>query len=82
MHLFTDFFVQAGWPLAAAVLGVFLLAGFVKGCIGLGMPTVAVGLLSMAMPAPQAAALLVVPAVITNIWQMASGGHFRVLLRR
>lgn len=82
MHIFTDFFIQAGWPLATAVLGVFLLAGFVKGCIGLGMPTVAVGLLSMAMPAPQAAALLVVPAVITNIWQMASGGHFRILLRR
>lgn len=82
MHIFTDFFAQAGWPLALAVLGVFLLAGFVKGCIGLGMPTVAVGLLSMAMPAPEAAALLVVPAIITNIWQMASGGHFRALLRR
>lgn len=82
MNAFTDFFTQAGWSMTFLVLGVFLLAGFVKGCIGLGMPTVAVGLLSMAMPAPQAAALLVVPAVITNIWQMASGGQFRALLKR
>ncbi|AMD47348.1 hypothetical protein BTL50_07360 [Bordetella holmesii] len=82
MHIFTDFYVQMGGSVAVAVLAVFLLAGFVKGCIGLGMPTVAVGLLSMTMPATQAAALLVVPAVITNVWQMASGGHFRVLLRQ
>ena len=43
--------------LSAMVLGAFLLAGTVKGCIGLGLPTVAIGLLSLAMPAPQAAAL-------------------------
>lgn len=82
MQIFTDFFVNAGWLLSLAVAGAFLLAGFVKGCIGLGMPTVAVGLLSMAMPASQAAALLVVPAVITNIWQLAVGGQFVSLTRR
>lgn len=82
MQIFTDFFSHAGWLVSLAILGAFLLAGFVKGCIGLGMPTVAVGLLSMAMPAPQAAALLVVPAVITNIWQMSAGGQFVSLTRR
>lgn len=45
----------------AASLAVFLLAGFVKGVIGLGLPTVAVGLLSLMMPPVQAAALLIVP---------------------
>ena len=37
------------------ILAVFLLAGFVKGVIGLGLPTIAMALLSLAMP-PAAAA--------------------------
>jgi uncharacterized membrane protein YfcA len=48
----------------AVSLAVFLLAGFVKGVIGLGLPTVAVGLLSLVMPPVQAAALLIVPSMV------------------
>ena len=32
-----------------AIAGAYLLAGFVKGVIGLGLPTVAVGLLGLVM---------------------------------
>ncbi len=60
----------------------FLLAGGVKGAIGLGLPTIAMGLLAMAMPPAQAAALLVVPSFVTNIWQLASGPHLGALLHR
>jgi len=60
----------------------FLLAGFVKGMIGLGLPTVAVGLLGLAMPPAQAAALLVVPSLVTNVWQLAVGPGFLALVRR
>ncbi|WP_343583515.1 sulfite exporter TauE/SafE family protein [Herbaspirillum sp.] len=66
----------------AVCLGVFLLAGFVKGVIGLGLPTVAVGLLSLAMPPVQAAALLIVPSMVTNVWQLLAGGAFMALARR
>lgn len=45
----------------------FLLAGFVKGVVGLGLPTVSVGLLGLAMPPMQAAALLIVPSMVTNV---------------
>ena len=55
------------------VLPVFLLAGLVKGVIGLGLPTVAMGLLGTAMAPAEAAALLIVPSAVTNIWQMAVG---------
>src|SRR6185295_20338072 len=48
-------------PLLATIAFVFLLAGFVKGVVGLGLPTISMGLLSLAMPPAQAAALLVVP---------------------
>lgn len=51
------------------VLCVFLLAGAVKGVTGMGLPTVAMSLLGLWMMPAQAAALLVVPALATNIAQ-------------
>ena len=59
----------------------FVLAGFVKGVIGLGLPTVGMGLLAIVMTPAQAAALLVVPSFITNVWQ-AVGARSLPLLRR
>jgi uncharacterized membrane protein YfcA len=61
---------------------VLLLAGFIKGVIGLGLPAVGVGLLGLVMAPVQAAALLVVPSTITNVWQLWDGPNFRGLLRR
>jgi len=66
----------------AATAGAFLLAGFVKGAIGLGLPTVSIGLLGLLMSPAQAAAILVVPSLITNVWQALAGGGLVVLLRR
>jgi uncharacterized membrane protein YfcA len=59
----------------------FLLAGFVKGVIGLGLPTVSMGLLAVVMTPAQAAAVLMVPSFITNVWQ-AVGPQSRPLLLR
>ncbi|HEY8383006.1 MAG TPA: sulfite exporter TauE/SafE family protein [Microvirga sp.] len=67
--------------LAFCVLATFLLAGFVKGVIGLGLPTIAVGLLSMVMLPAQAAAILIVPSFVTNVWQVKGAG-LAVILRR
>jgi hypothetical protein len=61
---------------------VFFFAGLAKGVSGLGLPTVGIGLLSIAMPPAEAAALMVVPALITNIWQMLSGQGLWRLVRR
>lgn len=71
-------------PLSYAlfVSGVFVLGGFVKGVIGMGLPTVAVGLLGLALAPAQAAALMVVPSLLANAWQAFAGPHLRVLLRR
>ena len=70
---------------AATVLAItftFLLAGMVKGVIGMGLPILAMGLLALVMPPVQAAALLVVPSMVTNVWQLVAGPSFIVLLRR
>ncbi|MBM7062501.1 sulfite exporter TauE/SafE family protein [Pseudomonas sp. UL073] len=64
------------------ILAVFLLAGTVKGAIGLGLPTISVGLLGLVMPPMQAAAILVVPSMVTNLWQLADGRSPLPMLRR
>ncbi len=65
---------------AAAI--VFVIAGFVKGVIGLGLPTIAVGLLSLVVPPAQAAAWMLVPSLLTNVWQVAAGPNLWPLTRR
>ena len=65
-----------------ATAGAFALAGFVKGVIGLGLPTVSIGLLGLLMTPSQAAAILVVPSLVTHIWQPAAGGGLAALARR
>ena len=64
------------------ILVTFLLAGTVKGVVGLGLPTISVGLLGLVMPPMQAAALLLVPSMVTNIWQLADGRSPLPMLRR
>ena len=65
----------------AAVAAIFALGGFVKGVVGLGLPTIAMGLLSVLMLPVQAAALLVVPSVVTNLWQIGGPGLLALLRR-
>jgi uncharacterized membrane protein YfcA len=60
---------------------VFLLAGAVKGLIGLGLPTISVGLLALVLPPAEAAALLILPSLVTNITQ-CMGPALRALLAR
>lgn len=71
-------------PIVAAsiVALAFLLAGMVKGVVGMGLPTVAIGILGIVMAPVQAAALLIVPSLVTNVWQLVAGPRFGALLRR
>jgi uncharacterized protein len=66
----------------AAVTGAYLLAGFVKGVIGMGLPGVAIGLLGLMVTPAQAAAILIVPSLATNTWQGLAGKDLGELLRR
>jgi uncharacterized membrane protein YfcA len=64
------------------IAAAFLIAGFVKGVIGLGLPTVSMGLLAVTMPPGQALAIVIVPAIVTNIWQTFVGPYLRDIVRR
>jgi uncharacterized membrane protein YfcA len=72
-------------PTCHEILGVtvsFILAGAVKGLTGMGLPTVAMGLLGLVMQPAQAAACLIVPSAVTNLWQFLTGPHRLWLVRR
>ena len=73
--------LEPAFPLVLLVAAVFCLGGFVKGVIGLGLPTITMGVLSVAMPPAQAAALLVVPSLLTNVWQVGLRGLPALALR-
>ena len=82
MNAFLSFYQNLGPALTALVITTFLLAGTVKGVIGLGLPTVAMGMLGLAMLPAQAAVLLIIPSTVTNLWQLSFGGHLGALLKR
>ena len=60
----------------------FLLAGCIKGVIGLGLPTVSLSVLTATLGLHPAMALLVIPSFVTNFWQGVVGGHGREILGR
>jgi uncharacterized protein len=66
----------------AAVALTFFLAGLVKGVTGMGLPTIAMGILGAIMPPAAAAALLIVPSFVTNIWQLFAGPSFAAIAMR
>ena len=69
-------------PLLFFIAAALLLAGFVKGVVGLGLPTVSIGLLAVTMQPSRAIAIVIVPAIVTNIWQTFAGPHLRDIIRR
>lgn len=67
---------------SALIAFVFLLAGFSKGLIGLGLPTIAMALLSLLASPVEAAALLLLPSFVTNLVQIAPAREAWRLARR
>lgn len=68
--------------LLSLVTLTFLAAGFVKGVTGMGLPTIAMGMLGTLMPPAAAAAILIIPSFVTNVWQLLAGPATVRLLRR
>lgn len=69
-------------PLIVAIITTFFAAGIVKGVTGMGLPTLAMGVLGSLLSPPVAAALLLVPSFVTNVWQLLAGPKFVMLIRR
>ena len=54
---------------------IFLLAGIIKGAAGLGLPTAAMGLMTITIAPRMAIALLIFPLIFTNAWQIYRSGN-------
>lgn len=67
------------WLLVTLFVG---LGGLAKGMIGLGLPLVSVPLLSYMMSVREAIALMVIPMVMTNMYQMFNRGRLNVVVSR
>jgi uncharacterized protein len=63
----------AAGPLALMALA-FFLGALVKGTLGIGLPLVALPLLSLSWPPMQAIALVAVPVLASNLWQAWDSG--------
>lgn len=72
------------WTLETIILVslTFLLGGAVKGVIGVGLPIVAIALLAATLGLKPAMAIMVVPCLITNIWQGLVGGALITIVKR
>ena len=60
----------------------FVIAGCVRGIVGIGFTMLTMGLLSLFTSPAEAAALLIIPALVTNVWQFVAGPHCLPLMRR
>jgi uncharacterized membrane protein YfcA len=66
----------------AACAFLFVMGGFVKGTMGVGFPLVVLPTLSLLIPAPQAMGMLVMPVLLSNLFQAMEGGNIGYSLRR
>lgn len=60
----------------------FLLAGSVKGVIGMGLPLIGMGLLTPVTGLHAAMAIMLAPAFVTNVWQAVAGKDTIAVFRR
>ena len=66
----------------ALAMAAFLIGGFVKGTIGLGLPVVVLSALALVMPLRDAMAVFLIPGLVSNLWQATHGPYLPGLVRR
>ncbi len=65
----------------ATLAAILFAAGMTKGVIGIGLPIVAVPLLSLVVPLPTAVAIVAIPLILTNLAQAYAGDPIAVALK-
>ena len=66
--------------LLVSIFLVFSLAGLVKGVIGVGLPTVSLTLLTFILDIKQSIAIVLLPVILTNFYQMMDGKFFKSII--
>ncbi len=55
--------------------GIYLLAGVLKGTLGIGFPTAVIAMMALFVDARTAILLAIVPMIATNLWQVLRSGQ-------
>ena len=66
----------------ATVFFIFAFGGWIKGLVGIGLPVVVMSLMSWVLSPAEAATVLIVSAITTNVWQAFAGPPLWHLVRR
>jgi len=72
--IFTDQYLMIPWSIMVMSFGVALFAGFVKGLVGFAMPMIIISGLSSLMSPELALAGLILPTIVSNVWQALRQG--------
>lgn len=64
-------------PQLVFAFAITVLAGFVKGATGFALPMIMVSGLASVLPPETAIAAMIVPTVLSNVWQSLRGGGIR-----
>ncbi len=70
------------FEMLALICGTFFVAGLVKGTLGLGLPTIVLGVLAAPLGLKEAIGFMLLPSLLANLWQGLLGGALVYLLRR
>lgn len=65
-----------------AIAGGLAAGGLVKGVTGMGLPLVAVPIMTLFVPVPVAVSIMSIPIIVANLWQGWQGGMWRQVVRR
>ena len=71
------FFSEFSISILSYILIVYLLCGIIKGTIGFGMPTISISLLIFFIDIKIIIALILIPTIIVNAYQLSRGGNFK-----
>lgn len=77
----TDWAIPSA-DMIALIAVTFFVAGLVKGTLGLGLPTIVLGVLAAPLGLKEAIGFMLFPSLCANLWQGLIGGALLHLLRR
>jgi uncharacterized membrane protein YfcA len=75
LRVFDGFLAQHGWLGLGGAFAVLFVGGLVKGAIGFALPLIALSGMGAFLPLPTALALMIVSALVANIWQAFAFGR-------
>ncbi len=70
------------WEVLGLGAATFVLAGAIKGLVGIGLPTAAMGLLTLFLAPRVAISLILLPMLLSNLWQLIREGEVWQAVRR